>query len=118
MNKPQLLPTLAVLALSSGAFGQAPAKASSTLTLSLRMLDFEGSRQMGAMYMPSAGDLSEQKRREAELERQGQNLRAINRAAQTIASALTAEDVDKSEQKIVTALKTALAVQFREGGSQ
>jgi phenylalanyl-tRNA synthetase beta chain len=31
---------------------------------------------------------------------------------------LTAEDVDKSEQKIVKALKTALAVQFREGGSQ
>jgi phenylalanyl-tRNA synthetase beta chain len=31
---------------------------------------------------------------------------------------LTAEDVDKSEQKIVKALKTALAVQLREGGSQ
>jgi phenylalanyl-tRNA synthetase beta chain len=31
---------------------------------------------------------------------------------------LTAEDVDKSEQKIVKVLKTALAVQFREGGSQ
>ena len=31
---------------------------------------------------------------------------------------LTAEDVDKSEQKIIKALKTALSVQLREGGSQ
>ncbi len=31
---------------------------------------------------------------------------------------LTAEDVDKSEQKIIKALKTALSVQLREGGLQ
>src|SRR5258708_24626458 len=38
-------------------------------------------------------DLSEQKRRETELERQGERLRALNRAVQAITSALTVDDV-------------------------
>jgi phenylalanyl-tRNA synthetase beta chain len=45
----------------------------------------------------------------------GLSLRFVYRNAK---GTLTAEEVDKSEQKIVKALKTALAVQLREGGSQ
>ena len=45
----------------------------------------------------------------------GLSLRFVYRSPK---GTLTAEEVEKSEQKIVKSLKTALAVQLREGGSQ
>ncbi len=49
-------------------------------------------------------DVSEQKRRERELERQGERLRALNQAVQVITSALTADDINTSLVQAATSI--------------